>query len=57
MEISVVANLDMIIPNKRMTKALIRLHGWAGWHESLLLQTDMTGFQALRVILCLIDLL
>ena len=57
MEISVVANLDMIIPNKGMRKALIRLQGCAGWHESLLLQTDKTGFQAPRVILCLIDLL
>ena len=57
MEISVVSNLDMIIPNKRMTKTLIRLHVCAGWPETLLLQTDKTGFLVPRVILCLIDLL
>ena len=47
----------MIIPNKRMTKMLIRLHGCAGWPATLLLQTDKTGSLMSRVILCLIDLL
>ena len=31
-----VASLDMILCNKRVTKALIRLRGWAGWSAPLL---------------------
>ena len=30
-EISLVANMDMILSNKQTTKALIRLQGCAGW--------------------------
>ena len=35
-EISVVASLDIILSNKRITKALTRLRGWAGWSAPLL---------------------
>ena len=35
-EIWLAASLDMILSNKRITKALIRLHGCAGWSVSLL---------------------
>ena len=35
-EISLVGSLDMILSNKRITKALIRLRGCAGWSASLL---------------------
>ena len=35
-EISRVASLDIILSNKRITKALIRLRGCAGWSAPLL---------------------
>ena len=35
-EISLVASLDMILFKKRITKALIRLQGCAGWSAPLL---------------------
>ena len=35
-EIWLVASLDIILSNKRITKALIRLCGWAGWSAPLL---------------------
>ena len=35
-EISLVASLDMILSNKRITKALISLRGCAGWSAPLL---------------------
>ena len=35
-EISLVASLDMILSNKQITKALIRLCGCAGWSAPLL---------------------
>ena len=35
-EISLVASLDMILSNKRITKALIRLRGRAGWSAPVL---------------------
>ena len=35
-EISLAASLDMILSKKRMTKALISLHGCAGWSAPLL---------------------
>ena len=35
-EISLVPCLDMILSNKRITKALIRLSGCAGWYAPLL---------------------
>ena len=35
-EISLVASLDMILCNKRITKALIRLRGRAGWSAPVL---------------------
>ena len=35
-EILLVASFDIVLSNKRMTKALIRLHGCAGWSASLL---------------------
>ena len=35
-EISLVASLDMLLFNKRITNALIRLHGCAGWSALLL---------------------
>ena len=37
-EISLVASLDMILSNKRITKALIRLRGCAGWSAHLLFE-------------------
>ena len=36
MKISLIASLDMILSIKRITKALIRLHGCAGWSVHLL---------------------
>ena len=44
-EISLVASLDMIFPNKRITKALIRQAGLR-----LCSQTQKTSFLALRLI-------
>ena len=35
-EISLVASLDMVLSNKRITKVLIRLRGCAGWSAPLL---------------------
>ena len=35
-EILLVASLDMILSNKQITKALIRLHGCAGWSAPVL---------------------
>ena len=35
-EFSLVASFDMILSNKRIRKALIRLHGCAGWSAPLL---------------------
>ena len=35
-EISLVASLDMVLSNERITKALIRLRGCAGWSAALL---------------------
>ena len=35
-EISLIASLDIILSKKRITKALIRLHGCAGWSAPLL---------------------
>ena len=35
-EILHVASFDMILSNKLITKALIRLLGWAGWSVALL---------------------
>ena len=35
-ENSLVASLDVILSNKRITKVLIRLHGCAGWSAPLL---------------------
>ena len=35
-EILLVASLDMILSNKRITKELIRLHGCAGWSAPVL---------------------
>ena len=35
-EILLVASLDMILSNERITKALIRLRGCAGWSAPLL---------------------
>ena len=35
-EVLLVASLDMIDSNKRITKALITLRVWAGWSEPLL---------------------
>ena len=34
-DISLVASLDMILSNKRITKAVIRLFGCAGWSAHL----------------------
>ena len=45
-----VASLDMILSNKRITKALIRLHGSAGWSVPLLFANTKTGFLAPRPI-------
>ena len=36
LKITLVANLDMIFFNKRITKVLIRLRGCAGWSAPLL---------------------
>ena len=36
-ELSLVARLDMILSNKQITKALIRLRGCAGWSDPFLL--------------------
>ena len=36
-EISLVASLDMIFSDERITKALIRLRGCAGWSAPLLI--------------------
>ena len=46
-EISLVASFDMIHSNKRITNALIRLCGWAGWSVSLLFANHQR-----RVFLC-----
>ena len=35
-EVLLVASLDMILPKKRITKALIRLRGSAGWSAHVL---------------------
>ena len=36
LKIALVASLDMILSNKRITKALISLREWSGWSEPLL---------------------
>ena len=51
-ENSLVACLDMIISNKQITKALIRLRGCAGWSAPLLFKKPTkTGFLARRPIM------
>ena len=50
-EISLVASLDMILSNKRTTKAQIRMRGCADWSAPLLFaKPPKTGFLALRHI-------
>ena len=68
-EISLLASLDMILSNKRITKALIRLRGCAGWSAPLLLAThrrqvfsrrglyQSSGFSSCSVVQTLFTLL
>ena len=44
-----VASLDLIISNKRITKALIRLRGCAGWSAPLLLANPEDRFSRVEV--------
>ena len=41
-----VTSLDIILPNKQITKALIRLPGCAGWSASLLFANTADSFLA-----------
>ena len=50
-EISLVASLDMIISKKRITKEMIKLHGWAGWSAPVLFaNTPKTDYFVKRPI-------
>ena len=49
-EISLVASLDIILASKQITKALIRLHTYAGWSAPLLFANLQTCFLALKAI-------
>ena len=44
-EILLAASLDMILSNKQITRALIRLRGWAGWSApNVVRKPPKTGF-------------
>ena len=47
-EISLIASLDMILSRKRITKALIRLRGCAGWSAPLLFAQPDDRFSRLE---------
>ena len=47
-ENSPVANLQMILSTKRITKALIRLRGCAGWSAPVLSQTPEDSFSRVQ---------
>ena len=51
------ASLDILLSNKQITKALIRLRGCTGWSAPLLFACNMPGFPALRPISILYMLL
>ena len=44
-------SLDILLSNKQITKALIRLRGCTGWSAPLLFACNMPGFPALRPII------
>ena len=46
-EISLVESLEMILSNKQITKALIRLHGCAGWSAPLLFANPEDRFSSI----------
>ena len=47
------ASIDILLSNKQITKALIRLRGCTGWSAPLLFACIMPGFPALRPIIIL----
>ena len=51
-EISLVASLDMILFNKRITKALIRKRGCAGWSAHFCSQTPEDRFSRVEAQFC-----
>ena len=48
------ASLDILLSNKQITKALIRLRGCTGWSTPLLFARNMPGIPALRPIIILL---
>ena len=51
------ASLDILLSNKQITKALIRLRGCTVWSAPLLFACNMPGFPAWRPIIILYMLL
>ena len=51
-KIALIANLDMMLSKKRITKALIRLHGCAGWSAPLLFANPRGQVSRIKAYIC-----